>query len=383
MAKKKQTREERLAEMCKTLNQGDFGGDNNDAVTWLGSRQVKKIERLPSGCYELDDALGGGWPEGRFIEIYGPESGGKTTTCLHALANFQKKYPDDDCALIDTEYSFDEEYAAAVGVKTKWLLVHQPDDGNQALNILEEMIKLGVRCIVVDSVAALIPKGELEGNLGDTKVAEQARLMSQSLRRLTAEAGKRGATVFWTNQMRDKIGVTYGDKTTTPAGRALKHYASVRVAIRRSGTEREKVNGKDVAIANRTKADVKKNKTAPPFRTADFYITYGIGIDSLISMFDKAIELKIISKRGGWYSYEEENIAQGRYNSLERLRTDEELYLEIEKEVTETLKKQPEPEKEPEKKSKVPDKVKKEKEKAEFDDDVIDVDSEVVEVEDV
>lgn len=260
IAKGDLSREGRIAKMCDTINKGEHGGANKDAMTWLGSREVKKLERFPSGSPELDDALGGGWPVGRFIEIYGPESGGKSTMCLHAIAEFQRLFPDDDVALIDTEYSFDEEYAANVGVNTRWLMVHQPDNGTQALNVLEELIKLGVRLIVVDSVAALTTKEEMDGNLGDAQVAEQARLMSRALRRLTGEAGKRQTTVFWTNQLREKIGVTYGDTTTTPAGRALKHYASIRVGIRRVATEKEKIDGVEVPIANDTRADVKKNK---------------------------------------------------------------------------------------------------------------------------
>ena len=254
------SREARIAKMCETINKGEHGGTNKDAMTWLGSREVKKLGRFSSGDPELDAALGGGWPIGRFIEIYGPESGGKSTLCLHAIAEFQKLFPDDDVALIDTEYSFDEEYAAALGVNTRWLMVHQPDNGTQALNVLEELIKLGVRLIIVDSVAALTTKEEMEGDLGDAQVAEQARLMSRALRRLTGEAGKRQTTVLWTNQLREKIGVTYGDTTTTPAGRALKHYASIRVGVRRVATEKEIVDGVKVAIANETKADVKKNK---------------------------------------------------------------------------------------------------------------------------
>ena len=325
----KLTREERIAKMCETINKGEHGGEGNDALTWLGSRESKAMERFSAGDEEINKALGGGWPRGRFIEIYGPESGGKSTCCLHAIAEFQKKYPDDDVALIDTEYSFDEEYAKALGVNTRWLMVHQPDNGTQALNVLDQLIKLGVALVIVDSVAALTTKEELDGNLGDAQVAEQARLMSRALRRLTTEAGKRKTTVFWTNQIRELIGVTYGDKTTTPAGRALKHYASIRCAIRRIGTEKEKVDGEEIAVSSLTKIDVKKNKTAPPFRTAQFHISYGRGIDPVVSTFDAAVKRKVIDKKGSWFSFNGDNIAQGRYAALVELQENEDLYKEV------------------------------------------------------
>lgn len=339
MDKKKMSREQRIAKMCKTINDGAFGGEKKDAVTYLGSRDVQSIERFPSGDQEIDDALGGGWPRGRFVEIYGPESGGKTTTCLHAIAEFQKAYPEEDVALIDTEYSFDEEYAMALGVKTRWLIVHQPDHGTQALNVLEQLIKLGVALIIVDSVAALTTKEELEGSLGDAQVAEQARLMSKGLRRLTTEAGKRKTTVFWTNQMREKIGVTYGDKTTTPAGRALKHYASIRCNIRRIGMQKEKIDGKEVVIASETKLEVKKNKTAPPFRAATFYISYGRGIDPVVSTFDAAIKRGVIEQRGSWFVFGTDNIAQGRYNAVKVFQEDEAWFDKLRKALDEAVSK--------------------------------------------
>lgn len=337
--KGKMSREERIAKICKTINDGQHGGEEKDAVTYLGSREVISIERFSSGDFEIDKALGGGWPRGRFIEIYGPESGGKTTCCLHAIAEFQKRYPDEDVALIDTEYSFDEEYATALGVNTRWLIVHQPDNGTQALNVLDQLIKLGVSLIIVDSVAALTTAAELEGNLGDTQVAEQARLMSSALRRLTTEAGKRKTTVFWTNQLREKIGVTYGDNTTTPAGRALKHYASIRCAIRRIGTDYETVDGEKIAIASETQIDVKKNKTAPPFRVAKFFISYGRGIDPVVSTFDAAVSRDVIGKKGSWFTYNNESLAQGRYKALEILRENNVLYEEIKQAVSDALSK--------------------------------------------
>lgn len=349
MAKKqkKLSREERIAKICDTINKGDFGGEDDNAVMWLGSREAVPLERFSSGDVDLDDALGGGWPKGRFIEIYGPESGGKSTLCLHAIAEHQKAYPDEDIALIDVEYSFDEAYAANVGVNTRWLMVHQPDSGVQALNVLKQLIQCGVGLIVVDSVAALTTRTEVEGDLGDDQVAEQARLMSRSLRTLTSEAGKRKATVLWTNQMREMIGVQYGNRTTTPAGRALKHYASIRVSIRRIATEKETIEGEKVAVANKTKVDVKKNKTFPPFRTAQFFIMYGRGIDPIVSLFDLAIKRKIISKRGSWFSYGETLLGQGRNNAMESLRQEKELLSKIQQEVDQAKTKKAPVKKEP------------------------------------
>ena len=332
MAKKQEkqdARAERLSKICASINGGTFGGAGKDAVTWLGSRDVIQIERFSSGCVDIDDALGGGYPKGRFIEIFGPESGGKTTATLHAVAEHQKKYPDEDCALIDTEFSFDESYAQRLGVNTKYLIVHQPESGEQALNILKQLLQAGVTCIIVDSVAALTTKAELEGDIGDTHVGEQARLMSQALKQLAAEAGKRSATVFWTNQIREKIGISYGDKTTTPAGRALRHYASIRMHIRAIGKVKEKVGGEDVIVSSRNKIDVKKNKVAPPFKTAEFCITFGHGIDTIAAVLDSAISMKIVEKRGAWLAFAGEQLGCGRAVSLEFLRKNPEVVEKI------------------------------------------------------
>jgi len=325
---KKEARDERairIGAICATINKSTFGGENKDAVTWLGSRDQINIERFPSGDPGLDGALGGGWPKGRQIEVFGPESGGKTTITLHALAEHQKKYSDEDCALIDTEFTFDEAYAKKLGVNTKYLIVHQPDSGEQALNILKLLMQNGVKFIIVDSVAALTTKHELEGDIGDTMVGEQARLMSGALKQLTSEAGKRGVTVFWTNQMRDKIGVMYGDKTTTPAGRALKHYASVRCHIRSVGKVKEKVKGEDVVVSSRNKVDVKKNKTAPPFRTAEFCISFGHGIDGIAAILDNGIAMKIVEKKGSWFNFDGQLLGQGRAVTLDLMRKDADL----------------------------------------------------------
>lgn len=332
MAKAKETRDERaerISKVCETINKSAFGGERKDAVTWLGSRDAIEIERFSSGDLGFDEALGGGYPKGRFIEIYGPESGGKTTAILHAIAEHQKKYPEEDCALIDTEFSFDEAYAVKLGVNPKYLIVHQPDSGEQALNILKMLIQNGIMCIVVDSVAALTTKAELEGDIGDTHVGEQARLMSQALRQLAAEAGKRLATVFWTNQIREKIGIMYGDKTTTPAGRALRHYASIRIHIRAIGKVKEKVGGVDVIVSSRNKIDVKKNKTAPPFKTAEFCISFGHGIDTVANVLDTAMAMEIVKKRGSWLAFNGEQLGCGRAVSLEFLRKNPEVTQKI------------------------------------------------------
>ena len=330
---KKDARAERLSKICAEINQGPFGGENKDAVMWLGSRDVVAVQRFPTGCLDLDEALGGGWPKGRFVEIFGPESGGKTTLILHAVANHQRQYPDEDCGLIDTEFSFDEVYAASLGVVTKYLIVNQPDSGEQALNILKQLLQKGVSCVVVDSVAALTTKAELEGDIGDIHVGEQARLMSQSLRQLAAEAGKRNATVFWTNQIREKIGITYGNRETTPAGRALLHYASIRLYIRAIGTVKETVGGKEVIVSSRNKAEAKKNKTAPPFRFAEFCIAFGRGIDTIAATLDSAIALKIIEKRGSWFSLDGQQLGQGRMACLDLLRKTPDLYKQLEEKV--------------------------------------------------
>jgi recombination protein RecA len=335
-AKKKkspeQEREERLSKICAAINKGDFGGANQDAVTYLGSREVITIQRFSSECPALDWALGGGWPEGRFIELFGPESGGKTTLLLHAMASYQKTYPDRDVGFIDTEYAFDEEYAAALGVNTKYLIVCQPDSGKQALNVGKQLIQLGVGLVGVDSVAALTTEEELAGDLGDITVGAQARLLSPAMRQLAAEVGKRRATIIWTNQLREKIGVTYGDKTTTPGGRALRHYASVRVNIARIASVKEGPKDAPIFVANKVRANVKKNKTAPPFRRADFYIAFGTGIDREGAILDMALDKKIAFKRGSYiYTWNSELLGQGRAAALEFMRENPNMTDEMEK----------------------------------------------------
>lgn len=364
-------RAKRLSDICDTINKGSYGGDNHDAVTWVGSSESIPMKRFSSGCKDLDEALGGGWPKGRFIELSGPESGGKTTLALHAIAEHQKEFPDEEIGLIDSEFAWDAEYARVIGVDTTYLLVHQPESGKQALNILEKMIQAGVGLLVVDSVAALTTQEDLAGDIGDVSVGAQARLMSGGLRRLTSEAGKRDCTVIWTNQLREKIGVTYGDKTTTPAGRALKHYASVRVSIRRIGNIKEG----DEIVSAKTVADVKKNKTAPPFKKAEFNITFGIGIDKVASILDTAIAHDVIDKRGAWLSMDGEQLGQGRAKVLDMMRNDEALVDKISKKLAES--------KESGVKAKSQSKPNIKRPKGSSDDDPDAIDSAEVEVKDV
>jgi recombination protein RecA len=310
MAKKEKTitREDRIKNICDSINQGKFGGENKDAVTYLGSREVKEIERFSTGSPDLDAALGGGLPKGRFIELFGAESSGKTTLCYHMIKEFHEK----------------------IGVDTRYIIVNQPECGEQAMNIMEELIvQGGVRLIIVDSVAALTTRAEIEGEHGKDHMAQLARLMSNSLKKLAAASGRTGTTIVFTNQIREKIGVTYGETKTTPGGHALKFYASIRINLRRMDSEKEKINGEEVRISNRVRAEVKKNKTAPPFRSADFHITFGIGIDAVTAYFMAAVNRKILEKKGAWFSYDDSNLGQGKSASINKLREDEELYAEI------------------------------------------------------
>ena len=318
--------EARLEKISANINKTAYGGEHHDAVSWIGSSKSTDLERFSSGDPGLDEALGGGWPKGRFIELYGEPSSGKSTLTLQAIAEHQKKYPDEICALIDTEYTFDCHYAENIGVDVKHLLTLQPESGRQALNVLNMMILNGVKLIVVDSVAALATDAELEGDIGDTHVAEQARLMSQSLRLITISAGQNNATVFWTNQVREKVGgLGYGDKTTTPAGKALKHYASIRAQIVTIGKNKEKINGEDVVVSTKTRVNVQKNKTSAPFKTAEFSISFGWGIDRVAGIFDKALEKGVVTKSGNTFMFGEEKIEVGRQKAMDKLRSDKAL----------------------------------------------------------
>ncbi|HUN29708.1 MAG TPA: recombinase RecA [Alphaproteobacteria bacterium] len=291
------------------------------------------FEVVPSGSIALDLALGvGGYPRGRIVEIYGPESSGKTTLALHAIAEAQKS--GGTAAFIDVEHALDPNYAAALGVDLDNLLVSQPDTGEQALEIAEMLTRSNaVDVIVVDSVAALVTKAELEGDMGDAHVGLQARLMSQALRKLTAAISRSKAVMIFINQLREKVGVMFGSPETTSGGRALKFYASIRVDVRK--LEQIKV-GQDV-VGSRTRAKVVKNKVAPPFRQAEFDITYGRGISKMGSILDVALEQNIVGKSGSWYTYGEQRIGQGRENAKAFLEEHLDMAVEIEAKIREAL----------------------------------------------
>ena len=297
-------------------------------VMRLGDKQVVQVETIPTGSLGLDIALGvQGFPKGRVVEIYGPESSGKTTLAIHAIAEAQKK--GGIAAFVDAEHAFDRFYAEKLGVDVDNLLIAQPDNGEQALEITENLIRSGaIDIIVVDSVAALVPKAEIEGEMGDSKMGLQARLMSQALRKLTAIIGKANTCCIFINQLREKIGVMFGNPETTTGGNALKFYASVRLDIRRSGAAIKDKEGN--VVANHVKVKVKKNKLAPPFREAEFDITYGKGISKVGEIVDLGVEHEIIKKSGAWYSYNDAKIAQGRESAKQFMEDNPEVALEIE-----------------------------------------------------
>ncbi|MBW4083320.1 recombinase RecA [Paenibacillus sp. S150] len=301
------------------------------SIMKLGESTHMKVEVVPSGSLALDIALGiGGLPKGRIIEVYGPESSGKTTVALHAIAEVQKA--GGQAAFIDAEHALDPKYANALGVNIDELLLSQPDTGEQALEIAEALVRSGaVDIIVVDSVAALVPKAEIEGDMGDSHVGLQARLMSQALRKLSGAINKSNTIAIFINQLREKIGVMFGNPETTPGGRALKFYSSVRLDVRR--VESIKM-GNDV-VGNRTKIKVVKNKVAPPFKQADVDIMYGEGISREGSLVDIGTEMDIVNKSGAWYSYEGERLGQGRENSKQFLKEHQDIALLIENKIRE------------------------------------------------
>jgi recombination protein RecA len=303
------------------------------SVMRLGERTAAPIEVIPTGSIALDVALGiGGLPRGRVIEIYGPESSGKTTVALHAVANAQAK--GGVAAFIDAEHALDPVYARALGVDTDALLVSQPDTGEQALEIADMLIRSGaLDIIVIDSVAALVPRAEIEGEMGDSHVGLQARLMSQALRKITGALNNSGTTAIFINQLREKIGVMFGSPETTTGGRALKFYASVRLDVRRIETLKD---GTD-AVGNRTRVKVVKNKVAPPFKQAEFDIVYGEGISREGSLIDVGVEQGLIRKSGAWYTYESDQLGQGKENVRSFLRDNPDLADEIEKRIKEKL----------------------------------------------
>ncbi len=304
------------------------------AVMKLGDEASEPIECISSGSIGLDLALGiGGYPKGRIVEIYGPESSGKTTLAIHAIAEAQKA--GGICAIIDAEHAFDKFYAEALGVDTENLLISQPDNGEQGLEIADNLIRSGaIDLIVIDSVAALTPRSEIEGEMGDSNVGVQARLMSKALRKITGTISKTGCCCIFINQLREKIGVMFGNPETTTGGNALKFYASVRIDIRRSA----QIKDGETPIGNRTKVKVVKNKVAPPFRQAEFDIIYGHGISRVGELIDMGVDQAVIKKSGSWFSYNETKLGQGRDAVKQLLDDNPDLMEEIEGKVQEALK---------------------------------------------
>ena len=318
--------EERKKALSNTLGaiEKQFG---KGAIMKLGEKTAMNVQTIPSGCLELDIALGvGGVPRGRIIEIYGPESSGKTTVALHMVAQAQKM--GGVCAFIDAEHALDPVYAKALGVDIDELYVSQPDTGEQALEICDALVRSGaVDIIIIDSVAALVPKAEIDGDMGESHVGLQARLMSQALRKLNGLIAKSNCICLFINQLREKVGVMFGNPETTTGGKALKFYATIRLDIRRG----EQLKDGTTVVGNRTKAKIVKNKVAPPFRTAEFDILYGEGISKEGSLLDSAVALDIIHKSGAWFSYGDQRIGQGRENTRKFLKENAEIAAEIDK----------------------------------------------------
>jgi len=331
MAKATDATSEKEKALNMVMNQieRNFG---KGTIMRLGDASRMKVETVPTGALTLDLALGGGLPKGRVIEIYGPESSGKTTLALHAIAEVQKT--GGIAAFVDAEHALDPAYAAALGVDIENLLVSQPDTGEAALEIVDQLVRsTAVDIVVVDSVAALVPRAEIEGEMGDSHVGLQARLMSQALRKITGNIGKTGCSVIFLNQLRLKIGVTYGNPETTTGGNALKFYASVRLDIRRIQTLKK--GNEEFGI--RAKVKVAKNKVAPPFRIAEFDIIFGEGISSLGCIIDLAEETGVVVRKGAWYSYNGENISQGRDNAIKYLKENPAVAEEVANKVREKL----------------------------------------------
>ena len=324
-AEKKKALETAMAYIEKQFGKG--------AIMKLGDARAMDVEAIPTGSMTLDMALGiGGVPRGRIIEIYGPESSGKTTVALHIIAETQKM--GGEVAFIDVEHALDPVYAEKLGVDIENMLVSQPDSGEQALEIAEALTRSGaIDCIVIDSVAAMVTKAEIDGEMGDTHVGQLARLMSQAMKKLTGVIGKSNTTAIFINQVREKIGVMYGNPETTPGGRALKFYSSVRIEVRRG----EQIKNGSEVIGNRTRCKVVKNKVAPPFKECEFDIMYGQGISRVGEVLDMAGDLDIVKKGGAWFSYGEMKLGQGRDNSKENLLNNPDIMKEIEDKIKEKL----------------------------------------------
>ena len=337
MSEKKSEKKEVNQDKLKVLNavldkiEKDFG---KGAVMRMNTAEIEDVQVIPSGSITLDIALGvGGYPKGRVVEIFGPESSGKTTLALHAIAETQKA--GGIAAFIDAEHAFDSAYAQALGVDVDNLLVSQPDNGEQALEIAETLIRSSaIDIIVIDSVAALTPKAEIEGEMGESKMGLQARLMSQALRKLTAAIGKTKTVCIFINQLRDKIGVVYGNPETTTGGNALKFYSSVRVDIRKASS----IKDGDEQLGARAKVKVVKNKVAPPFRKAEFDIMYGQGISKVGEIVDLGVDYGVVKKSGSWFSYGDRKLAQGRDATKDVLLNDPTLMEEIEAKVRAAMK---------------------------------------------
>ena len=332
-AAKKEISKDKLKALQLTLDkiEKDFG---KGSIMKMGDKAVSDIPSISSGSIALDAALGvGGYPRGRVVEIYGPESSGKTTLAIHAIAEAQKL--GGIAAIIDAEHAFDRTYAEKLGVDVETLLISQPDNGEQALEIADNLIRSGaIDIIVIDSVAALTPKAEIEGEMGDSKMGLQARLMSQALRKLTGTISKTNTCCIFINQLRDKIGVMFGNPETTTGGNALKFYATVRVDIRKLN----QIKDGDESTGNRVRVKIVKNKLAPPFKKAEFDIVFGEGISKIGEIIDMGVEMNIIKKSGSWFSYGETRLGQGRDAVKQLLADNIELADEMEKKITENLK---------------------------------------------
>lgn len=335
MAQDKAQQEEKLKALQLTLDKIDKAYGKG-TIMKLGSQVVEDMPVISSGSVGLNLALGvGGYPRGRVIEIYGPESSGKTTLAIHAIAECQKN--GGIAAFIDAEHAFDRFYAEKLGVDTENMLISQPDNGEQALEIADHLVRSGaVDIIVIDSVAALTPKAEIEGDMGDSRMGLQARLMSQALRKLTATINKTNTTMIFINQLREKIGVMFGNPETTTGGNALKFYASIRIDVRK-GTA---IKDGDTVLGNRTRVKVVKNKVAPPFRNTEFDIMFGEGISKVGEIIDMGVELNVVKKSGSWFSYGEQKLGQGRDAVKQLLKDNPELAQEIETKIVAELHKE-------------------------------------------